>query len=365
MNCKKYVIMHGNKEVALIRDNGICKILQEKFLPFNLYLEETGAEHAMEIDVLVNNVTNFYYWCASRLLTLDRKYAKEILNSINVSQASTDKDRAKIALSYHCLSLTDIYWVKEEYEKISFDEMNLYENHLSSSFVDVSLKGKQLTIQNSYLIAEDLGTQGYFPKAWIREPDGFYLLKDGGEEAVKREILASKICQCFQCNQVIYESFLYKGKEVSKSKLITSLDYSIVSYEYFSIYAVNHEINVLDYIETVDRYSFHMMNILDYLIGNTDRHWANWGFFIDNKTNTPIRLYDLMDFNKSFESYDTLEGTNCLTIKGYTQKEAAILAVKKIGLNQKQEVEEQWFDNKENWKMFQERLNILKLVNTL
>ena len=25
-----------------------------------------------------------------------------------------------------------------------------------------------------------------------------------------------------------------------------------------------------------------MMNILDYLVGNTDRHWENWGLLVDN-----------------------------------------------------------------------------------
>ena len=27
-----------------------------------------------------------------------------------------------------------------------------------------------------------------------------------------------------------------------------------------------------------------MMNILDYLVGNTDRHWENWGLLVDNET---------------------------------------------------------------------------------
>ncbi len=30
----------------------------------------------------------------------------------------TDWDRAKIALSYHCVSLTDVYWVKKSDEEI-------------------------------------------------------------------------------------------------------------------------------------------------------------------------------------------------------------------------------------------------------
>ena len=38
-----------------------------------------------------------------------------------------------------------------------------------------------------------------------------------------------------------------------------------------------------------------MMNIIDYLTGNTDRHWGNWGLLIDNRTNQPVRLHDLID----------------------------------------------------------------------
>lgn len=66
-------------------------------------------------------------------------------------------------------------------------------------------------------------------------------------------------------------------------------------------------------LEELDSYGYHMMNILDYLIGNTDRHWGNWGALVDNETNRPLRLHPLMDFNKAFLSYDRIEGGNCLT----------------------------------------------------
>ena len=101
---KVYEIMHMDRRVAKISTSGHCKIYYKSFLPYNLYLEE-----AEDIDTLVNNVTNFNYWCASRILTLDRQYAKEILNSIGMSQAVTDKQRAEIALSYRCASLTDVF----------------------------------------------------------------------------------------------------------------------------------------------------------------------------------------------------------------------------------------------------------------
>lgn len=101
-----------------------------------------------------------------------------------------------------------------------------------------------------------------------RYSDGFWLLKDGDERAVQNELLASRICQCFRCNQVIYEPYEYGGLQVSRSQLMTNLEYSIVSREAFEIYAVNHDVNPMDYILNPDAYSYYIMNILDYLVGN-------------------------------------------------------------------------------------------------
>lgn len=106
-----YEIMHLDKLVASITTSGICEIFEIDFMPYNLYLEEDS-----DLDTLVNNITNFYYWCASRILTLDRKYAKGILNSLGLAQAITDKERANIALAYRCVSLTDVYWVRRHGE---------------------------------------------------------------------------------------------------------------------------------------------------------------------------------------------------------------------------------------------------------
>lgn len=356
-----YTIMHGNQKVVTIYKDGTYNIHSDEMMPYNLYLEPIKEE---DMEIRLQNLDNFYYWCASRVLTLDREYAKEILNSIGATQATTDRDRAKVALTYHCLSLTDIYWAKESKESVDFDKINLFTNHLEKAFVDVTLRGKQLTIQNSHLIADDLGTQGCYPKAWIRKDNTFWLMKDGGMDVVENELLASKICRCFDVNQVRYEEDYYDGQKVSISRIITSLDESIVSMEHFNVYAMNHSINKMEYILRLDAYSYYMMNIMDYLLGNTDRHWGNWGVLIDNKTNKPIRLYDLMDFNKSFHSYDQIEGANCLTIenteKKQTQKEAAIEAVCKVGLNQVCEVSPHWFKNLEQKEMFFERLELLK-----
>lgn len=352
-----YEILHGERKVAEITTNGQALIYDEKFLPYDLYLEE-----GRDFEIQLNNIDNFNHWCASRVLSLDRKYAKEILNSIGMAQAITDRDRAKISLSYHCVSLTDLYWVKEKEETISYDEINLYDNSLNEAVVELSLRGKSMTVTNQEL-APDLSTRGCFPKAWIRKGDTFVLLKDGGEETVKREVLASRISQCFDFKQVAYQEDFYDGEKVSASRIVTSKQYSMVSKMAFQIYAVNHDLDVLEECIRVDKKTYYGMNILDYLIGNTDRHPENWGFLVDNQTNEYLSLYPIMDLNKSFESYDTMDGANCQTVlpKRQTQREAAIDAVREIGMNQICEIREEMFRDAPQWKdMFFARLEELK-----
>lgn len=356
---EKYEIMHMEKVVAKVSTSGDSHICQEQFMPYDLYLEEVEVP---DIDIQINNLNNFYHWCASRVLSLDRAYAKEILNSIGVAQAVTDKERAKISMSYHCVSLTDVYWVRKEGETITFAELNLYDNPLNEAIVELSLKGRQMTVTNREL-APDLSTKGCFPKAWIRTEDGFKLLKDGGADEVRRELLASKICQCFDFKQVVYNEYIYDDEVVTESKIISSKECSMVSKMAFDIYAANHDLNTLEVCKEIDLISYYGMNILDYLTGNTDRHPENWGFYVDNNTNKYTELYPLMDFNQCFGSYDTVDGANCQTVlpQKMTQKEAAVEAVRTIGLRQISEVDMRWFDKMEPVKeMFVKRLNVLK-----
>lgn len=352
-----YEIMHADICAAQIDTQGHCRIREAQFLPYDLYLEEDE-----DIDTLVNNVTNFYHWCAARVLTLDRKYAKEILNSIGAVQAATDRDRAQISLSYRCVSLTDVFWVREKGETADFAGINLYENHLSNAFVDISLRGRQMTANNREM-ARDLSTGGCFPKAWVRREDGFYLYKDGGLRAVEDELLASRIARCFSCSQVVYSEGWYEGEKVSVSRLLTSKAYSIVPVSAYQIYALNQEMDAREAILRMDARGYYMMNILDYLVGNTDRHWGNWGLLVDNAVNKPVSLHPLMDFNMAFHAYGDADGANCQPEfpRNVTQREAALEAVGRVGLNRTADVKREWFGPRAaDYAMFEKRLGILE-----
>lgn len=356
-----YEIMHMDKVVVRFTTNGKAELLQEEFMPYDLWLDEDDEN---DIDILMNNLSNFYHWCASRVLSLDRKYAKEIMNSIGVAQAVTDRDRANISLSYHCVSLTDVYWVRREGEEVSFAELNLYDNPLNEAIVELSLRGRQMTVTNKEL-APDLSTKGCFPKAWIRKEKGFKLLKDGDEAVVRKELLASEICQCFDIPQVIYREYMYNGECVTESDIITSKEISMVSKMAVDIYACNHDFDTIELCKQMDPVTYYGMNILDYLTGNTDRHPENWGFLVDNSTNKLISLYPLMDFNQCFLSYDNIDGARCQTVgaRHLSQREAAIEAVKCIGLRQIRDIDMSIFgDMKDEAEMFELRLRELKKV---
>ena len=358
---KYFDIMHKDRRVARIYESGKCTINYPSFMPYNLYLEKGN-----DIDTCVNNLSNFYYWCASRVLTLDRKYAKAILSSIGAAQVYTDRDRAAIAISYRALSLMDVHWVRAKGDDATFAKISLYRHSLSTAFVDVSLRGKQLTLENAALMAEqdpagDVATPGVSPKAWIREDDTFYLLKDGDQRDVNAELLASKIAACFAVKHVNYWESFFDGMRVSKCKIITSEEKSIASCDAIEIYCINHDMKRIDFVLKKDAYGYYMMNVIDYLVGNVDRHWGNWGFYVDTKTNKTESLYPLMDFNKAFKNYETIDGAMCqTTVERCSQKQAAIEAVKKIGLNLIGEIKREWFPDADTADMFFARLAVLQ-----
>ena len=73
-----YEIMYLDKKlVAQLSSSGDARVFMHSFMPYNFWFDEDKV-----IDTLVNNMVNFYHWCSSRMLTLDRKYAIEIMESI-------------------------------------------------------------------------------------------------------------------------------------------------------------------------------------------------------------------------------------------------------------------------------------------
>ena len=281
-----YILMLKNIQVCCInRCNGTTEIYDEKLLPFDIYLEDDEYADTQ------NNITVFNWWCAHRVLSQDREHAKAILNACGLKQAATDKDRADIALEYKCLSLKDFYWVKKKEDTDRWEDINLFDNSLSNAVVNVALKGENLSVTNKYLINSDLTTDGVFPKDWYRKEHTFYLYKGNKNNSVNKEVRASEILQQLGFNVLNYEKAVYDESEVAVSKCFTSKD---IGYVTAGDMIQNYDINT-------NCYEYDMMNLCDYLVGNSDRHQDNWGY-IYNDTREIIGFAPIFDFNHAFEA---------------------------------------------------------------
>ena len=281
-----YVIMLKEKEVCKInRRTGKVMIYDDHLMPFDIYLEE-GEDADTQNTVIV-----FNWWCAHRILSLDRAYAKAILNACNIKQATTDKDRADISLSYQCLSLKDFYWVKKENDTETWESINLFDHSLSNAVIDIALMGKNLTVSNRHLLTSDLSTDGLFPKAWVRKDGCFYLYKGDKNNSVEKEVNASKLLQRLGFCVLNYQESFYDEEKVSVSKCFTSKNTGYVTAgDMFQ----NYDLNV-----NCEEYDF--MNLCDYLVGNSDRHQDNWGYLFNEKREI-IGFAPIFDFNHAFEA---------------------------------------------------------------
>ena len=217
----EYEIMHADLCAASIDTIGRCKVHHAALMPYGLQLIDGEA-----FDTCVENLDLFYHWCASRILTPDRQNAKAMLNGARMTQATTDRDRAKNALQYRCLSMKDVFWIREKGESVSYADVNLYQNHLKTSSVDIALLGNQYDVLCLDL-AKDLSTDGCCAKAWRYNGKYFELIKGDNDDAVKRELLASRICRCFDVDQVLYEGNMIEGKRVTICKGMTSIQYGL------------------------------------------------------------------------------------------------------------------------------------------
>ena len=328
-----YTIMLKNTEVCNInRNKGTVEMINKNLLPFDIHLDY--SDYANTID----NTIAFNWWCANRLLSLDKEYEKAILNACNIRQVMTDKDRADMSLQCRCLSLKDSYWVKKQGEQVTWNEVNLFENNLSNAVVDIALKDKHLTITNKHLMTSELATAGKLPKAWYRKNNTFYLYKGDKDNSVDKEVNASKILNMLGFKVLQYEKSYYDNCKVSVSKCFTNPN---ISYITAGDMMEHHELDT-------NYYEYDMMNLCDYLVGNSDRHPDNWGYIFNDKRQI-IGFAPIFDFNRAFEtSESSMSLTEYFNNNYITMLELARRIVKKynIILNKLSETENKVLDSK-------------------
>ena len=108
------LLLLKNTPILNIQDNGECRFPDFDRLPFALRKKDVTFVEFME-------------WASNRTLSIGRSYAKEILNAMRLSQ----NNRYAICKACRGLNLEDSYWIRQDEDEKTWEEVNLFQNPLS------------------------------------------------------------------------------------------------------------------------------------------------------------------------------------------------------------------------------------------
>lgn len=314
-----------------VRDNGTCEVLDFDRLPFALRKEKISFIDFME-------------WAANRTLSIDRSYAKEILNSLRLPQSN----RYAVCKACRGLSLEDSYWIKQETDDKTWGEVNLFHNSLSLFITELSLSGRNVYYKAKDKIKEnihtpELTTLGTSAKGWIRGEGTLYLHKVGKYEIPADEILTAlripHIGYSISEEEVLASCLSEErrqwlegvGEVIVNAGIFTSEERALVTFEEFKIFCADYGLNAYEEAAKIDRPFYLKMQIADYILNNNDRHEQNWGFFMDNTSGKLTGYCPLFDHDHAFA--DNQEVMSQTTEEYISLYQAATEAQKELRLD--------------------------------
>lgn len=198
-------------------------------------------------------------------------------------------------------SLTDTYWIRNEDEPLSWNQVSLYRNDFDENIARIAFEGGFGSLSTT---TPELSVDGNYAKCWIHENGEIYLLKRGSEtygREVFSEYYASQLAEILCKDSVKYDLVNYHGHLANKCKIFTSEQ---TGFSQMTFYVENpREVSVHEALAIAEKCgdgdTFRRMMVLDALILNIDRHLGNFGLLVDNDTQQPIGMAPVFDHNRS------------------------------------------------------------------
>lgn len=249
-------------------------------------------------------------WLKSRSIPSKRMNIKEMTKKLNINMNNVQE-----LLDYSKgLSLNDCFWICKKDDNIKFDDINLYDNSFSKEIALLAFNNKNTRnlLIDHHEYSPEFTTNGFLPKCWQIRNGKRVLYKGNNRQNLEvfSEFYASQIAEILGFNHVDYDLKEFKGTIASTCPLFTTKEIGYVPIGYFiksdSIGEVNELLKKLSKENAQIYRDFQNMILLDALIYNTDRHFGNFGFLIDNKTMKIKRFAPIFDNGSSLFSSLTI-----------------------------------------------------------
>ena len=281
---KGYILKHKNNDVLDFEMDdkkydllGINTIIDENRLPFNLIYK----------DNMVHCIVQLNAWIKGRGLAESRKDINKIKKLFNT------EEKSELIVKSYGLNLTDHFWLHEKDKNIKWEDVNYFQNRFDQIIIgdnaDFSINKSVKTPSPNFCV------DGSIVKRWIINENNERVLLKGSRYGIMQEpfneLIATKIMEEFGIKNIVNYKLKRTKDYVFYSECETMSD---INCEYINAHWVlgledygmkdvyNHYIEIctrngiMDAKERVDE-----MIVLDFIIGNDDRHKGNFGIMRD------------------------------------------------------------------------------------
>ena len=295
-----YTLMHF--------DTPLVTFSAESKAEMNLEIVDVNWENKdlFPLDLIEVSEKGITSWIKHRSIPKNRAYVDNLLSSLGLS-INRPLDIIRVSKG---LSLNDCYWVKDENNQDTFDDVNLYENRFTRILGQIAFTGYGSSDVTGLTSSPEFTTNGMLPKCWRRVNGKIFLYKGGtmgasntGNEPYS-EFYAYQIAGILGINAIPYNLSKWKNTLCSTCELFTSKNISFVPVG--RIVRSGGLQAVREYYEKLGptfEKAFNEMIFFDTLIFNTDRHFGNFGFLVDNVSNKIIAPAPLFDHGNSLFNY--------------------------------------------------------------
>ncbi len=269
-----YVLMHKDVEVASLEMDDEDGLISEVLKVHDIRHMPVGTVYKGMVDG-----RGVRRWWASRSIPASRSGLRDFLESLELYDV-----RALLTRSMG-LSLSDQYWICPEGSGIHWKDVNFFDNPFSDDIGDI-LFGRRAS-GDIDMMSPDNTSDGVLRKRW-KIIDGRRCLIKGGTGLMQEpfnESMASRIMTVLGIPHVDYDIMWIENRPYSVCDDFIDRDTELVSafrimaskkrrndrsiYQHYTECCLDLGIDVVPFLDR--------MLILDYIMGNTDRHTNNFG----------------------------------------------------------------------------------------
>ncbi len=269
-----------------------------------IWIDES-QKHLLPLDMEPSE-SGLSRWLRHRSIPQNRAFVNAFLARCGLS-ANRPVDVISVCKG---LSLNDSYWVCDENETKTFDQVNLYENRFSNVLASIAFTGYGSSVRSSFASSPEFTTNGMLPKCWRRISGKIYLYKGGTSGASNAgyepysEKYAYLVGKQLGFDVIPYRIARWKGNLCSSCEIFTDKNTAYIPIG--RIIRTGGMKAIRQYYETLGEAFIRSLNemiVFDALICNTDRHFGNFGVLVDSHTNRIVKPAPLFDHGNALFNF--------------------------------------------------------------